>query len=178
MILLEDLMAVVVDKMRTVDQVPTTVDDTTEQPPHYLYGHPHVVNQRLIERTQAALEKYPLVWLQLDYSGQVFNGMIHYSANIVLLEYTDRNYTEEERTELVFRPKLVPLYERFFTALRKVGFAWKGAQDKPEHTFVHMGLYGSKIAGLQSSNKENFFTDPLDAIGIFDLKINYRNKKC
>jgi hypothetical protein len=171
-------MAVVVDKMRTVDQLPTTGDDTTEQPPHYLYGHPHEVNQRLIERTNAALEKYPLVYLLLDYDWDVFDGMTHFNANLILLEYSDHNYTSVQRTENVFRPKLLPLYGRFFKALRKVGFAWKGAQDYPPHKGVVMPFYGTKIAGQQSSNKENIFTDPLDAIGIFGLKINYRNSKC
>jgi hypothetical protein len=175
MSLLEDKMAIVVDKMRTVDQLPTSGDDQAEQPPHYLYGHPHEVNQRLIDRTQAALEKYPLVYLMLDYDWDVFDGMTHFNANIILLEYSDSNYTSEQRTEKVFRPKLLPLYHRFLKALRKAGFSWKGSLDAPPHKGVVMPFYGTKISGQQSSNKENIFTDPLDAIGIFNLKINIRN---
>jgi hypothetical protein len=178
MILLEDLMAIVVDKMRTVDPLLPTVDDEGEQPPHYLYGHPHEVNQSLIERTNAALEKYPLVYLMLDYDWDVFKGMIHFNANVILLEYTDLNYNSVQRTENVFRPKLLPLYERFLIALRKVGFSWEGAQDQPPHKGVVMPFYGTKIAGQTSSNKESIFTDPLDAVGLFGIKINYRNNKC
>jgi len=178
MILLEDLMAIVVDKMRTVDPLQPTVDDETEEAPYYIYGHPAETNQRLIERTTAALEKYPLVWLMQDYSWDVFDGMIHFDANVVLLEYTDLNYTSVQRTDNVFRPKLLPMYERFLVALRKVGFSWKGALDRPPHKGVVMPFYGTKIAGEQSSNKESIFTDPLDAIGLFGLKINIRNSKC
>lgn len=178
MILLEDLMAIVVDKMRTADSLTPTADSTSEQPPYYLYGHPHEVNEELILRTNAALEKYPAVYLQLDYDWDMFKGMIHFNANVVLLEYTDLKYNSVQRTENVFRPKLLPMYERFLKALRKVGFAWEGAQDAPPHKGVYMPFYGTKIAGLQSSNKESIFTDPLDAIGLFNIKINYRNTKC
>src|SRR5688500_5443937 len=136
MILLENLMAIVVDKMRTVAPLQPTADDEAEQPPHYLEAHPMATNARLIDRTHTAPEKYPLVYLMLDYSWQVHSGMTHFNVNVVLLEASDQSYTSEQRTEIVYRPKLLPLYQRFLKCIPKAGFSWQGALDQPPHEGV------------------------------------------
>jgi hypothetical protein len=115
-------------------------------------------------------QRYPLVALRLDIPEVKHDGVIDYTLNIAILAFTDKQYTDEQRYEHVFKPVLYPLYQLFLDKLRDSGlFMWDGWRDFPDHTKVDRPFYGTAGATL---NQENVFDDPLDAIEILDLKIS------
>jgi len=142
--------------------------------PYYLYGHRLEIANRLLEKDKDKVlqfKKYPLVALRQDIDEQYSNGMVTYNLNIAILEFTDKNYTSEQRYEKVFKPILYPLYAKFFIALRQSGFMWPGWQDMPPHVKIDRPFWG---VAQQDKNVRSIFADPLDAIEIVNLKISKR----
>lgn len=148
----------------------------TDGPPYYMYGSTTEVNERLIKKTKAAKQKYPLIFLMWDFPEPVtVGGMYHYDLHMGILQFTDQNLTTEQRRVQVFNPVLNPLYEKFIHGLLHAKLAWPGYPSLPPHTPIARPYWGT----LQSEKKiKNVFTDPLDCIEILNLKVNKRIKYC
>jgi len=140
--------------------------------PYYMYGHKLEINQRLIAKGKANIPKYPLVVLILDTAEQHEGSVIRYNLNIGILEYTKANYNAEERYENVFKPTLIPLYEKFLQCLPAGKFFWE--EQEPVHTKIDRPFYG--VTEL-NRNARSIFSDPLDCVEIQNLKIS-RTIKC
>jgi hypothetical protein len=141
--------------------------------PYYLYGHRLEIANRLIEKDKdrvAMLQKYPLVALRQDIEEQYSNGIVTYTLNMAILEYTDKNYTAEQRYANVFKPILYPLYELLIKSLRE-SFFWPAWQNVPPHTKIDRPFWG---VAQQEKNTKPIFNDPLDAIELVSLKISKR----
>lgn len=168
--IIEDDMGTVVAKMRAL---------SSNNAIYYMYGHTAEVNGRLLMMTSSPTnqsKKYPLVFLRLDAPARVVGDIQHYSLNMGIITFTDKNLNAEQRQAQVFKTKLYPLYELFFEALKKSNlFMWSGNLKKPEHVKIDRYYWGKH---LDNKNTENIFSDPLDCIEIVDLKINSRDKKC
>lgn len=148
--------------------------------PYYIYGHPLEVATRLLQKDKNKAEpKYPLFILVLDFPEKNNNGEIKYTLNIVIVASTKKERRAPERYSEVIIPVLYPLYEQFFTALKRSGlFRWQagtGGMDAPPHTKIDRPFYG--YTGL-NSNEKYIFNDPLDAIEITGLEIFSTQKKC
>lgn len=142
---------------------------------YYLFGHRMEIARRLLEKDKDKVymhKKYPLVALRQDFEEVIGNGMVSYTLNLAIIEFTDKNYTAEQRYENVFKPKLYPLYSTFITALRQSGFMWAGWQNSPPHTKIDRPFWGVQNS---EGNQRNLFADPIDAIEIINLKINLNN---
>lgn len=179
MIFIVDEIAKVVQGMRdgTFD---VTFDDTFGAgSPYYIYGHRQEIATRLLEREgdkEYKHKKYPLVALRLDIPEKNVDGMIEYSLNVAIIEFTNKNFTAAERYKNVFRPTLQPLYEDFLLKLRNSGlFTWGGNQERPEHTKIDRPFWGIT---KPESNSDYIFADPLDAIELLDLKLRKDLKDC
>jgi hypothetical protein len=160
-------MIALVDMMREVVQA---ID--YPKPIGYLHGHRLEIANMLIEQDKHKADKYPLIALRQDFEETIVGKMHQYSLNLAILEYTDRNYTAEQRYVNVFKPILYPIYSAFFIALRKKGFYWSGWLNMPPHTKIDRPFWG---VSQTNRNIEQIFTDPLDAIEIINLKINILN---
>lgn len=162
-----DDIGLVISKLRTAE----------DGPPYYLYGHPAEIMKRLGKKTQAAKEKYPLIYLKLDFPEPVVNGgMQNFDLNLGIMTFTKEAYTAKQRRELVINPKLIPLYQKFIQGLTFSGiFAWPGDQTQVPHTPIVRPYWGTTVAG---NNTKNIFGDPLDCIEILNLRINKRIKTC
>lgn len=151
--------------------------DTTLMP-FYEPGHRLAIANSLIVKDKDVVfkyQKYPLGALRMDIQEEVSNGMIHYRMNLVLLALTKHEYTYAQRLETVFKPILIPLYERFISELGKVGvFSWPKGKV-PEHKRFLRPYWGAQY---NEGNKEFLFADPLDAIEIIDLEISAQEQKC
>ncbi len=151
------------------------------QLPAFMYGHRLELNNRLKEKDKkgnAKYRKYPAILLRMDYEEEISGGMITASPglNLAIVHSTDKNYNAEERDVKIFKPVLFPLYENFMNALRKHGgFSWEGWQGRPPHGKIDRPYYGTET---EEQNVKNFFSDPLDAIEITNLKLSLRIKKC
>lgn len=135
---------------------------------YYLYGHRLEIAKRLTEKNADMIEKYrkyPLVALNMDISeNHLGTGTVEYDLNLIILDFTDRNYTSEDRDQNVFQPVLEPLYQLFLKSLRDVSeFDWVGLV--PPHTKILRPFWGSL------DPQSNIFSDPLDGIEITNLKL-------
>lgn len=141
----------------------------------YLFGHRLEIANRLLEKDKDSHfmhRKYPLLALRQDFEERISNGVISYNLNLAIIEYTDKNYTAEDRYKHVFKPVLYPLYSSFINALRQSGFMWNGWQNAPPHTKIDRPFWG---VAQGDKNVKNIFSDPIDAVEIVDLRINLIN---
>jgi hypothetical protein len=147
--------------------------------PYYMYGHRLEIAQRLKEKEGDKVfknQKYPLVALRLDVVEEIFNDMAHYNLNIILVDFTDKNYNAEDRYLNVFKPKLYPMYQLFIEKIIDSGlFTWEQQQSGgiPPHTKIDRPYWGTESA---ERNNAYIFHDPLDAIEIVNLKLISRIK--
>lgn len=149
----------------------------TELMPFYLYGHRLEIANRLKEKEKDLVfkyQKYPLVALRLPVIEDVSDGVWHFTLNIAILTFTQKNYNSEQRYENVFKPVLYPLYERFLGEIKNSGlFMWPDDQEYPEHQKVDRLFWGTEYS---EGNEKHIFNDPIDAIEIMGLKLNRRVK--
>jgi hypothetical protein len=145
--------------------------------PYYMYGHWQEIVKILMDKENDPIykyQKYPLIVLRLDTPEEKKNGMIMHTLNIAILDFTDANYTAEQRYENVLKPVLYPLYESFLVHLKRCGkFTWSGNQEEPPHVKIDRPFWGTSQSGGGSANK---LTDPIDCIELINLKINQRIK--
>lgn len=140
--------------------------------PYYMFGHRLEIANQLLQKDKDNVymhQKYPLVALRQDFEEQVSNGLLTCTLNLAIIDFTDKNYTAEQRYENVFKPVLYPLYAKFIIALRQEGFMWPGWQNAPPHTKIDRPFWG---IAQQEKNVKNIFNDPIDAIEILNLKLS------
>lgn len=152
-----------------IEAIVAAMRTTVDGPPYYHYGNPIQINRELVAKNAGSVPKYPAVLLRLPTTEEVYDGLYHFNLNIAIVNFTGFQYRTKERYEKVFRPILYPLYEKFLQEIRERDFMWKGEQTYPPHTKIDKPYYGTKA---EDKDKENAFTDPLDAIEILNLKIN------
>lgn len=175
MIPVTDIIAQIVATM--VD--PLVVDDDGKAigPVYYEYGTTNAVNLLLTAKDSKKIYKYqkfPLVFVRMDYPATQEGGMEKYDLNIGIMGFTTEQYTTRERYTKVFRPQLYPLYEQFLKGLRYPGrFSWAGTQDRPPHERYDRPYWGSTEA-----RDKRMFSDPLDCVELVSLRINQRIKLC
>lgn len=145
-------------------------------PPYYIYGHRREISNRLTEMTDDKVrkyKKYPLIALKLDIEEDYRAGLLFVNLNIAILDKTEKNYNAEERKELVFKPVLYPLYEKFMDALTNTSlFYWTG-NKRPDHKKIDRYYWGTQDA---EGNIKALFNDPLDAVEIVNLKLTQKIK--
>jgi hypothetical protein len=141
--------------------------------PFYMYGHRLEIANRLTLKDKDSVfkyQKYPLIALRLPVMEDVSDGVWHFTLNIAILTFTQKNYNSEQRYQNVFKPVLYPLYKRFLSEIRNSGlFMWPQDQEYPEHEKVDRLYWGTEYS---EGHEKNIFNDPIDAIEIMGLKLN------
>ena len=164
----------VVTKMQAQTDKPWNATANASNP-YYDYGKWLTITNKLLEKDNDKVfkyQKYPLIALRVPAECRVVNNLYTFTLNIAILDFTDKDYTEQERQENVFKPILYPLYEAFLKQLKGQGFSYGPSNlQRPEHTVIDRYFWGS------DAEQANRFNDPLDAIEIIDLKIS-KQKNC
>lgn len=167
----------IVDEIRTVvervDAKLTAAGFTHKV--YYDYGHPKEINQRLQDKAQSTDDKdklFPLVILLTDipitHNIPGFYGQA--KLRILICNYTEAEYTAQERTDINFKPILHPIKKEFINQLSVYNlFTF---ETEPLFTETDCYYYGSQI------NDKNQFNDRIDAIEITDLLVNITAKIC
>jgi hypothetical protein len=181
--IVEDIGTVVNSLRYTINEDGVIVRPTTLTPeeevrtPYYMYGHRLEIANRLMlkDRDKAQKrEKYPLFALRLDTVEEIDSNETRVKLNIGIFNYTDKNYSAEDRYVNVFWPILYPLYGMFKDAVFKSGLFFYPGRD-PKHKKIDRPFWGiSQTEG----NSKYIFSDPLDAIELVDLELNLVTKKC
>lgn len=175
---IEDKIGEVVESMRNLsakDAAKFGIDAGLTSP-YYFFGHPMDINSQMIERDKGSTKGkvYPAVALRLPVVEDMKNGLVNYSLNVAIFAETDKNKDAPARLETVIKPILLPLYLLFLDRLKKAGFTTdqRGGYQHKKINRPHHGIEASE------GNKAYQFKQPLDAIEITELKINYKFKIC
>ena len=152
----------------TADSSNLTADGASA--PYYMYGHKLEVANRLLKKNQK-FQKYPLVFLAMDFPEVKEAGILKCTLNIGLIEFTKKEYNAQDRYTNVFEPVLYPLYRKFLDELFKSDFFWDGKDDQqvPPHTKIDRPFWGTEG---QQKNDKYIFNDALDCIELVGLKLN------
>jgi|ERR1044072_936408 hypothetical protein len=142
---------------------------------YYSYGHPKEINQRLQTLSESAEDKnkvFPRICLLTDIpiNRNIIGMYGQAKMRILICNYTEAEYTAEERTENNFKPILHPIKKEFINQLSVYGLF--GFEGEPTFTETDCYYYGSQI------NDKNQFNDRIDAIEITDLLVNITAKIC
>ena len=161
-----------------VDEIKTIVERTNTKlaaanfgmTVYYSYGHPKEVNQRLQTLSESAEDKDKLFPRIIPISHNIRGFWGQARLRLLICNYTEAEYTAEERTEKNFKPILHPIKKAFMDQLSTYGLF--GFEGEPVYTETDCYYYGSQI------NDKNQFNDRIDAIEITDLLVNVTAKIC
>ena len=142
---------------------------------YYSYGHPKEINQRLQTLSESSEDKdklFPRIMLLTDIP--ITHNIVGFwgqaRLRFLICNYTEAEYTAEERTDNNFIPILHPIKKAFIDALSTYGlFTF---DTVPQYTETDCYYYGSQI------NDKNEFNNRIDAIEITDLLVNITAKIC
>ncbi len=143
--------------------------------PYSDYGTRKTINAKMLQRNggEFAYQKYPLIALRLPVPVQVVGGLCTFRANILIATFTRKQHTPQQRLEETFKPILYPLTSLFFQMLRKSG---DFAGFAPDYERIDRMFYGTESG--EEFNIANVFEDPLDAIELRNLELNYFVDHC
>lgn len=153
--------------MNIVDHFKEIVQDMGTS--HFMWGTRMEVNKRLMNKKNR-YDKYPLIVLYAPITGDQGDGMVNYSLNLTILEYTKSSINAEQRMTNVFVPTLMPLYKQFMQSIRNVGpFSWEGDMERPPHSQTLVPYWGVETS---EGMIKKYYSDPLDAIAITNLRVS------
>jgi len=169
----------VIDYRRfTVDTFAETISLTgvwKAMAPYGDYGTRKTIDAKLKEKNggEFAYQKYPLVALRLPAVVTTVGSISTVDANILITTFTNKQYKPQDRMELVFKPILYPLLYQFLDSIKLTGYFMGYHSD---YTHLDRMFYGTESGDEQ--NIANVFSDPLDAIELRGLKLNYIIDQC
>jgi hypothetical protein len=143
--------------------------------PYADYGTRKTIDAKLLEKNsgQLSYQKFPLIALRLPVTLTTTNGITTAEFNILIATFTNKQYKPQERIENVFKPILYPLLYKFLDRVKVTGYF---AGYRNDYTHIDRLFYGTDQGDEQ--NIANVFTDPLDAIEVRDLNLNYFVDEC
>jgi hypothetical protein len=152
--------------------------------PYFEYGHKLEVAKKLMLSSKSqSFQKYPMVYLVMDFPETKTKGVLTCTLNIGLIAFTKEDYPVATRYTEVFKKTLYPLYHKFFEELFQSGlFFWDGKENQvwPDHTKIDRPFWGNDGEQSQTGQKKNkgyiFNADALDCIEIVGLKLNQHIK--
>lgn len=143
----------------------------------YLHGHPtelvKVLNEILGEQNCGA-NKYPAILLFQDFEEREIDSK--YSTadlHLIIVNSTTPHLLAHERYEKIFKPLLMPIYDRFIQLVRRRNADYKLNTRKIDRLY-----WGQKgLAYYDEGGTKNVFNDYLDAIEVF-ITFKYLTKNC
>jgi len=142
----------------------------------YFFGHLKEVTARLQELANSTTNKgkaFPCVILFTDIPIRQNQPQGTYGTanlNLIIANYTQQNYTAQQRLDNVFKPVLYPIKREFMKQFeRHLQFTFPG---ELAYTEIDRYFYGS------SMNDKNAFNDHIDCIEIQNLQVIIKNKPC
>lgn len=145
-------------------------------PIYYRWGHREEITKELTEldgSKSLKSNKYPLVWLVMDFDeakGDNFDVYSKTAISFVFAVGTEINYTEQQRRDKSFLPKLLPMYGEFINQVSVSATFRQPYAAGIKHNFMLRPYWGE--------GGKNLFNDFVDAIEIRNLKLDVRALTC
>lgn len=166
---LPDIMAGVV--ARVSDAFSQREDD-----PFSVFFARGIINQ-VSRDVYATPNNYPLIWLIMNYPevrGRDFSIYGEITCTIYIVAPTDSKFTQDDRETLVFKPRLIPVYEVFIQELKRE--RWFQIPGMPKHTRIDRPYWGG--GDVNGTDQPNMFKKEVDAIAIASLQLRVRLDNC
>lgn len=145
---------------------------------YYQYGSIQEIIDNLKTMTMNGLgfdNKYPLVALLTDFKqtkGKTTDIYSEANLNVLIFNVTDNKYLAPERTLYSFKTILYPIYEYLIDEI-KISKLFKTPQNgEVEHNHTDHYYWG------RVNEKDNPFSDWIDAIELENLNIKVKTKYC
>lgn len=137
--------------------------------PYSDYGTKRTINVKLNGKNggEYSYQKYPLIALRLPTEIKVVGASESFEANILIAHFTSKQYRPEERIANKFKPILWPLKDLFLDMVIRSG---EFNSFNADYSWIDRLFYGQESGG---ENIANVFDDPLDAVEIRNLHLNY-----
>lgn len=134
------------------------------------------IHEQAARDLYASPDNYPLVWLVMNFPevrGKDFSIYGEATCTLFLLAPTSAQYTQQQRDDLIFKPRLLPLYQAIMDEIAaEPGFQFKGS-GSIEHTRQVRPYWGG--GGVNGMDTPNLFEKQVDAITITNLKLRIKN---
>lgn len=148
---------------------------------HFQFGHPLEIIEnlkRMTGNTGNVDVKYPLIALFHDFKekrGRV--NHIEYEADFrfIIATVTDPNYLANERIENSFKPILYPIYDSFIDEIMLSNYFESAYNSVKYHDKWDRMYWGRNPIYNQ---KENLFSDYIDAIELENFNLKILKKTC
>lgn len=143
--------------------------------PYSDYGSKKSINARLLEKGgyEFQYQKFPLIALRLPAPIDNVDGVSVMNANILIANFTNKQYIAQQRIANVFKPILYPLMTRFLDMVKRSG---EFISYNSDYTQMDRLFYGTEAGDDQ--NIASVFDDPLDAVELRNLKLNFIKENC
>jgi hypothetical protein len=132
-------------------------------------------NHNQVSKSVYAKNTFPLVWLKMPFTVKRGNPLVfgEVYCDLILAMPTDSTYTQQQRDDNVYKPRLLPLYAELMVQIQKEKmFSFKGHGHIEHNQLIHPYWGGGTIEG---TNGKNLFEREIDAIGIMNLKLTIKN---
>lgn len=125
---------------------------------------------------QDASDTYPLVWLVMNFvedRGRDYSVYADVSCQVIIAMPTKKDYTQLERDELIFKPRLIPIYAEFMRQLSVDSWLQTPLINRIQHQRILRPYWGG--ADVNGPDTKNLFDSFIDAISINNLQIKIKN---
>jgi hypothetical protein len=119
---------------------------------------------------------YPLIWLVEDWDirrGEAGGNYGEATFDLILAMPTSNEYTADQRTENVFLPRLLPIYDELVYQLSRSKDFSVMSPLKINHTVKKRSYWGGNEGGQDA---KNLFKNFIDALYIPSMTLTLKNK--
>jgi hypothetical protein len=124
-------------------------------------------------------EKYPLVWLVMDFVEEIYpESHIYARVNLQLfiIDFTTVNRSMDQRRDEVYLRTLYPIYEELIRQFSECDEVVDAPLSYLPHTKIDRPFWGKP--DQEGNNLSDFLNDYVDAIQIKDMVLNIRPVAC
>jgi hypothetical protein len=146
--------------------------------PFNVFFEKGIYNQVTQSVYRASEVRYPLVWLIMPYSTRrgepgIFGEV---TCTLIIANPTSVEYTQQEREDLNFKPRLLPVYEVLLEEINREKWLMTSGVGKIQHNQVIRPFWG--LGDAQGPSQENMFGRNVDAISVANLVLKVRSHSC
>lgn len=124
-------------------------------------------------------DNFPLVWLVYPYITRRNDFRIYGEAtcDVIIAMPTDNKFTQQEREDISYKPRLLPIYEVLLQELARERWFSFASADKVMHDQVIRPYWGGGDVN-SGGDTANLFKKEIDAISISNLKLTLKRQNC
>lgn len=137
------------------------------------------IHSQVSRSVYANPSNFPLVWLVMNFiekrgTNPTIWGEI--SCNLTIAMPTDNKFTQQQRDDISFLPRLIPIYDVLMQEVARERWFSFGGPGKVEHFRLIRPYWGG--GDINGVDGKNLFQKQIDAITISGLKLPIKLQNC